>query len=207
MVLTANHHDSDISDVEGLAQRGALVKQEILEREGVSGAVVLSTCNRYEVYLEADETAARDVAELLGIDHSISVFSGLDAARHLYEVASGLDSMVVGEREIVGQVRQALASARKEGTTSPLLEQTIQGALRTSREVAVKTDFLPHRTFYCRRGFGYGGGGCLRTRPIRVGRNRWTHRSRNRLGRNQGPPRRHRRLRRSDRCGAAGTPC
>lgn len=141
MVLTANHHDLDISDVEGLAQRGALVKQEILEREGVSGAVVLSTCNRYEVYLEADETAARDVAELLGIDHSISVFSGLDAARHLYEVASGLDSMVVGEREIVGQVRQALASARKEGTTSPLLEQTIQGALRTSREVAVKTDF------------------------------------------------------------------
>lgn len=138
VVLSANHHDLDISDVEDLARRGDRVKKEIVASPGVQGAVVLSTCNRYEVYLEAEEAAAREAARLLGKD--LSIYSGIDAARHLYEVASGLDSMVVGEREIVGQVRQALTNARTEGTTSPLLEQTIQGALRTSREIAVKTD-------------------------------------------------------------------
>lgn len=138
MVLTVNHHDSDISDVADTAQRGDQVKNDILNSPGVDGAVVLSTCNRYEVYLDAGEQAARDAASLIG--PNVAVYSGLDAARHLFEVASGLDSMVVGEREIVGQVRQALTEARRDGTTSPLLEQTMQGALRTSREVAVKTD-------------------------------------------------------------------
>lgn len=141
VVLTANHHDLEISDVESLAQRGARIKRDILGCEGISGAVVLSTCNRYDVYLEAEEHAARKAMELLGSEVEITAFTGIDAARHVFEVASGLDSMVVGEREIVGQFRRALAEAREEGTTSPLLEQTLQGALRTSREIAAKTDF------------------------------------------------------------------
>ena len=94
---------------------------------------------RYQVYLEADETAARDVAELLGIDHSISVFSGLDAARHLYEVAPVLTPWsLANARSSARYARRLPQPARK---APPPLEQTIQGALRTSREVAVKTDF------------------------------------------------------------------
>lgn len=142
VVLSANHHD-DLDDVERLASRSEDVRRDITATAGVQGAVVLSTCNRFEVYLDAEEAAVEPVRQVvLGPDSHVSLntYLGLDAARHVYEVATGLDSMVVGEREIVGQVRGALNQARREGTTSPLLEQTLQGALRTSRTVAVQTD-------------------------------------------------------------------
>lgn len=142
VVLSANHHD-DLDDVERLASRIDRVRRDITATAGVQGAVVLSTCNRFEVYLDAEEASIEPVRRIvLGSDEHVALntFMGLDAARHVYEVATGLDSMVVGEREIVGQVRGALTTARREGTTSPLLEQTLQGALRTSRAVAVQTD-------------------------------------------------------------------
>ncbi|WP_341359528.1 glutamyl-tRNA reductase [Georgenia sp. M64] len=151
-MLSANHHDLNLTDVERLSTGAHEVgPQVVASSPAVTGAVVLATCNRLEVYVEAEspEEAARAAQE------AVARTSGTDlaevarlmraetddaAVRHLFEVAAGLDSMVVGEREITGQVRRALRAAREAGTTSPLLEKTLQRATRTSRQVAVATD-------------------------------------------------------------------
>ena len=73
------------------------------------------------------------------VDTHLRVRTGTDAAAHLFSVASGLDSMVVGEREIQGQVRRALTAARRDGTTTSGLESLFQAASRVSRLVESRT--------------------------------------------------------------------
>lgn len=164
-VISASHRRAGLAGVERLSASGADRLLAVLADHaaagagsldpsadcGIGGAVVLSTCNRLEVYLDGDdplaaaEHARHAVARATGLspdevaEHT-AVLADDAATRHLFEVASGLDSMVVGEREIVGQVRRALDSARAAGLTTPLLERTFQHASRTSREVAVTTD-------------------------------------------------------------------
>jgi glutamyl-tRNA reductase len=117
-------------------------------REGV----LLSTCNRVELYAAGDRDAApppRDqlvsfLAECRGIDAGLlaPVLSGeRDEAvvRHLFSVAAGLDSMVLGEPQIVAQVKQAWAIARESQTTGPLTGEMFQAALRTAKRVASET--------------------------------------------------------------------
>lgn len=137
-VVSANHHDFDISQVEEVAQRASNLSDTLKNNVDVRGYAVLSTCNRFEICLDSTPEAADAIADQL-VD--VTVHSGIEAARHVYDVASGLDSMVVGEREIVSQVRTSLKTSRREGTTSKLIEQVLQGALSTSRKVAVNTDF------------------------------------------------------------------
>ena len=114
----------------------------------IRGAVLLATCNRFELYLDATEFHAavdgaramvRDLAEpdLPRIDPALSVSVSEGAVEHLFKVACGLDSMVVGEHEIAGQVRQALAHS--DATASPVLRRLFQAALTTSKAVASGT--------------------------------------------------------------------
>ncbi|WP_226920824.1 glutamyl-tRNA reductase [Georgenia subflava] len=157
-MLSANHHDLDLADIERLSTGARDVgSQVVAEHPALRGAVVLATCNRFELYLDAGDdgsvletapavaAAHRVVARASGTDPAevarlMRTTAGEQAVAHLFEVTAGLDAMVVGEREITGQVRRALATARAEGLTSPLLEQTLQHAARTSRQVAVETD-------------------------------------------------------------------
>ncbi|MFH5821604.1 glutamyl-tRNA reductase [Georgenia sp. AZ-5] len=153
LLLSANHHDLDLADIERLSVGAEGVgRQVVAARPAVRGAVVLATCNRFELYLDAgtdpeevaraahEAVARASGADVADVARLMRTASGEEAVQHLFEVASGLDSMVVGEREITGQVRRALSAARSEGITSPLLEQTLQRATRTSRQVAVATD-------------------------------------------------------------------
>ena len=129
----------------------ALVEDEFF----VSGAVVLATCNRFEAYLDIDEpltggeavaveSVVEAMAEASGVSvdllrASVAVHQGADAAAHLFAVTSGLESMVVGEDEISGQVRRALDTARADGLTSSELERLFQKATHTSRGVRNRT--------------------------------------------------------------------
>ncbi|WP_241236892.1 glutamyl-tRNA reductase [Georgenia faecalis] len=153
LLLSANHHDLDLADIERLSTGAPEVgRQVVAASPAVAGAVTLATCNRFEVYLDVDgdlAEAARAAGDVVARASGVSadevaarmrVEHGDAAVRHLFDVACGLDSVVVGEREITGQVRRALSQARTEGTTSPLLERTLQHATRTSRQVAVATD-------------------------------------------------------------------
>lgn len=93
---------------------------------------------------EAASVATDVVARLGGMDPEriatlLRPVIGPDVARHLFAVASGLDSMVVGEREVAGQVRRALRAARADGTTSSVLERLFQAASGTARAVGSRT--------------------------------------------------------------------
>ena len=122
--------------------------------QSVNGAVVLATCNRFEAYLDvSDSSGDRDVSaeeavavvtELTGVAPgefrgALAVHSEGAVAEHLFAVSSGLESVVIGEGEISGQVRRALESAREHGTTSPDLERLFQRASTASREVQNRT--------------------------------------------------------------------
>ena len=128
--LAASHHDLDLDVLERLSTDVQAVASELVHSAAsVSGAVVLATCNRFELYLEVDDAqdtavarsaAAATVAERSGysteqVASHLRVLTGTDAASHLFAVASGLESMVVGEREIAGQVRRAALSGRSVG--------------------------------------------------------------------------------------------
>ncbi|MEI8070431.1 MAG: glutamyl-tRNA reductase [Planctomycetota bacterium] len=117
-------------------------------REGV----LLSTCNRVEFYAAGENTAVPPpreqllafLAECRGIDVRLlePVLSGEcdeAAVRHLFCVASGLDSMVLGEPQIVSQVKQAWAIAQESKTTGPLTGEMFQAALRTAKRVTSET--------------------------------------------------------------------
>ena len=114
--------------------------------------VLLSTCNRVELYAAGEESAVPPPAEQLvsflaecrGIDAAILApvlarQSDEAVVRHLFSVASGLDSMVLGEPQIVAQVKQAWALAQRTETAGPLTGGLFQAALRTAKRVASET--------------------------------------------------------------------
>ncbi len=127
---------------------GALA--ELTAAEGIHEAAAISTCNRTELYLvvsdpvEAESTALGVLTrqaeirptELLG--HLYSLRSG-EAARHLFRVTAGLDSMIVGEAEIQGQVKRAYELALVEGATGPILNRLFRGALAAGGRIREET--------------------------------------------------------------------
>ena len=151
MSLVASHRNRDLALLEQLSVGAdALGAAVVGAGSPVRGAVVLPTCNRFEVYLETDDAvAAREtiVTELQRttaldrhlIDAALVTYEGDDAVQHLMSVASGLESMVVGEREISGQVRRAYIEAQHHAHHTPLLDRLFQSALRTARVVASST--------------------------------------------------------------------
>jgi glutamyl-tRNA reductase len=119
-------------------------------------AVALSTCNRVEFYIARPDVppAAHDLTQLLSRFHSIdsSAFSphlyeqtGRPAIEHLFNVAASLDSMVLGETQILGQVRQAYDASREMGATGPVLNPLFQRALSVGKEVQTQTSLSEGR--------------------------------------------------------------
>ncbi len=117
--------------------------------ESVHEAVVLSTCNRSEIYAVTENAgdgaeALKDFwAELTGIDESMEpylyCFVHGDAIRHLFRVASSLDSLVIGEGQILSQVKDAYAMAHDAGTTSTVLNTLFHRAIATGKRVRTET--------------------------------------------------------------------
>ena len=143
--VSLNHRNAPFEYLEQLAAVAQQAQHRLVARPDVCGVIVLSTCNRLEFYLHSncdDVTSA--VAEAAGVDVSeLREFSlaltGEDVPRHLFSVASGLESVVVGEEEISGQVGRALIAARESGVTSSRLEKLFQAATKTSRTVKTRT--------------------------------------------------------------------
>ena len=148
--LVATHSDLDLETVGTLSSGAADVAGSV-----DVPAVTLATCNRLEIYAEApsgrpdDVDSAREqlidaVAESSGLTRETisSSFRTLvedDAVSHLFEVGAGLDSAVIGEREIAGQVRKSLAEAQSSGTVSGNLTKLFETATRTAKDVGTRT--------------------------------------------------------------------
>lgn len=164
--MTASHKNASFDLLERLSRASAGLGGEIMGLDdSVAGAVVFATCNRFEAYLDLDPGAERAAASMVSTTsavsrateaarHAVSAASGVpaellertwtlhtgeDAARHLFAVSAGLESVVVGEGEISGQVRRALEAARESETTTPSLERLFQRAAQTSRGVKSRT--------------------------------------------------------------------
>jgi glutamyl-tRNA reductase len=121
-------------------------------------AVLLSTCHRIELYAATDDPAANlDASALIGYlagFHNVPVgevqgelvsLEDDGVVRHLFRVAASLDSMVVGEAQILPQVKKAYEAATTVGSTGPLTHSLFQGAIRAARRVAAETTLYHHR--------------------------------------------------------------
>lgn len=155
MVLGASHHDLELTQLERLSASTGLLNAALsdlrsLPDAAVSGAVALATCNRLEIYLDVErfhdaiDAVTQRVAELAGMEPAVvanllKVRVGAPVAAHLFTVAAGLDSMVVGEAEISGQVSRALTAAHAAGITTPVLNSLFQSAARTAKQVTTHT--------------------------------------------------------------------
>ncbi|HEX9774616.1 MAG TPA: glutamyl-tRNA reductase [Actinomycetota bacterium] len=118
----------------------------LLAVEGVREAFILSTCNRSEVTTVGGAASAvsRAVEDLTGLREGEMaragvVRAGRDAVAHLFAVASGIDSMVLGERQILTQVRRALRAADHAGGAGPALSRVVRGAIHAGRRARAET--------------------------------------------------------------------
>lgn len=122
------------------------VAQQLSQSPGVSEAVVVSTCNRVEYYIAAEEPihATRAIEAFVSSRGSVEISAmqpmrGVEGIRHLFRVVSGLESMVLGETEILGQVKKAYQAAQTAGATSRNLNKLFQRAFNVAKEVRTQT--------------------------------------------------------------------
>jgi glutamyl-tRNA reductase len=135
VLVGTSHHHAPVEERERVAMdkdTAHALAQELGE------AVVLSTCNRTEIYVaaeDADDAERRAVAALADVEHALYRLRDRAAALHLFRVAGGLDSLVPGEGEILGQVR----AAYENGTAGLLLDRVFRHALHAGRKVRAQT--------------------------------------------------------------------
>lgn len=147
--LSFEHRNVDLDFLGAIERHSDPVIAALADPALTEGSVVLSTCNRFEAYLDvtSDTAVDRSIARVSGVtgieEHQLRqrlvLRSDLDAVEHLFSVAGGLESVVIGEGEIAGQVRRALEQARDQGRTSRELERLFQCAARTSRQIKHRT--------------------------------------------------------------------
>ncbi|SHE48946.1 glutamyl-tRNA reductase [Streptoalloteichus hindustanus] len=153
LAVGMSHRTAPVRVLERVAVSGGEVGKllgELLDRPNVSEAVLVSTCNRVEVYaaVEAFHGGLADITGVLArhagcevtelVPHLYVHYAGA-AAEHLFTVAAGLDSMVVGEAQILGQIRAAYAEAETAGTTGRVVHEVVQQALRVGKRVHAET--------------------------------------------------------------------
>lgn len=153
LVVGCNHHSADLALLERLAvpaEEQSKAVASLVRLEHVAEAVVLSTCNRVEVYASVTRfhpglqevrgwLAERGDIHPQDLDELQYSYHDDRAAAHLFSVASGLDSMVVGERQIALQVKQAMEVGRREGTARRVLQRLFGQAVRVGRRVRRET--------------------------------------------------------------------
>jgi glutamyl-tRNA reductase len=150
-VLGANHETAGITLRERLVLQGPTLDgfyADMAQGEGLTGLVVLSTCNRTEIYWSGSvgvDTVQAVWAHQVGVDpeefqDDLYLHAGDRAARHLFRVAAGLDSMMLGETEILGQVKAAYQTAQERsrvGSLHRLFLAAIRVGKRAHRETAI----------------------------------------------------------------------
>ena len=142
-----SHHTANVETRERYA--GACSEEAVRSTMSCSEALLLTTCNRVEIYGSAERSIAiEDVLQLLQrcgaeeIENADAFYrhDGEACAEHLFRVVAGLDSMVIGETEILGQVKKAYERARASGSAGPLLHRLFQRAFRAAKQVRSNTD-------------------------------------------------------------------
>ncbi len=153
IVLGLSHKTAPVETRElfSLPQSELSAFYERLREAGVEESVYVSTCNRVEIYMTAEdrESAVETIKRLMEyytkFPHETfmsSVYTryGTDAVKHLFSVASSLDSMVIGENEITGQIKESYKKAVEHGTTGTIMNRLFHRAFTTSKRVRNETE-------------------------------------------------------------------
>lgn len=152
-VAGLNHKVADVDVREKLAFNGPKLEEGLTrfrELPEINEAIILSTCNRVELYanVKDNQRAAEAVKTFLSEFHNINrssldtglyIYEGTDAVRHIFRVASSLDSMVVGEPQILGQLKDAFELALSQKTTGILLNKLMKKAISVAKRVRTET--------------------------------------------------------------------
>ncbi len=151
LCLGLSHHTAPVELREKFAipdSEIAAAAAQLRGAPGVSEAVIVSTCNRVEFYVAAEQAAAGLAAVREFVTARIAAPEGgaffehatAPSVRHLFRVVSGLDSMVLGETEILGQVKKAYAAASEGGATAKHLNKLFQRAFNVAKDVRTNTN-------------------------------------------------------------------
>src|SRR5580704_12131259 len=159
VLIGLNHRTAPVElreRVSFTSEDARLASEELRSRGVLSETLVLSTCNRSELYGVPAESAPQSAQDSAGaIELFLATFHKIEpaalsgslyrrhdreAVRHLFRVAAGLDSMMLGEAEILGQVREAYRIAVDHGGTGPVLNRMFQGALEVGKRVRSETE-------------------------------------------------------------------
>lgn len=154
LVVGMSHQSAPVALLEKLSMDETVQNhtcRAMVSAGSLSEAMIISTCNRLEVYTVTNsfhtgvQDVVRNLADVSGVDEEelrsyLYVRYADAAAEHLMMVASGLDSMVVGEQQIIGQVRTAYQFASEQGTVGPRIHALAQSALRTGKRVHSETE-------------------------------------------------------------------
>jgi glutamyl-tRNA reductase len=153
-VTGVSHHETPVE----LRERFAFSAEQLAPAlgrlpSGLGGGVVLSTCNRSELYLASESSVGRSEA----VDALVKArgepapegvafyhHDGADAVRHLYRVAAGIESLVIGESEILGQVREAFSASTLAESSNAVLARLFHTALRVGRRARSETEIGAH---------------------------------------------------------------
>ena len=150
-ILGLNHNTAPVEIREQVAYSGADVTRALaalVRLQGIDEAVILSTCNRTEIYLESDDAGLATLRSWLKDDQSMSqdaevaLFSlnSEEAIRHLFRVACGLDSMVLGEPQILGQLKDAFRQAEQSETVGTQLNRLFHHTFSVAKKVRTDTE-------------------------------------------------------------------
>lgn len=153
LLLGVSHHTApvDLRERVDFSRRGVVeALRELAVRPAPPEAVVVTTCNRAEIYVACEDTGATrsDLCQFMSRFHDVPeselaphlyAHTGADVAKHLFRVAAGLDSLIVGEPQIFGQVKSAFATASSERCTGSLLNKLFMSSFAVGKKVRAET--------------------------------------------------------------------
>ncbi|MFB3077300.1 MAG: glutamyl-tRNA reductase, partial [Lysobacterales bacterium] len=150
-ILGLNHNTAPVEIREQVIFSGddiARALGELVQLQGIDEAVILSTCNRTEFYLETDDSGLTALGSWLRDDQSLSqdaeaalfTLNNEEAIRHLFRVACGLDSMVLGEPQILGQLKDAFRQAKQSATVGSQLNRLFHHTFSVAKKVRTDTE-------------------------------------------------------------------
>lgn len=153
VLIGTDYREVPLEDLDRLNQARETIESLLVANSSestVAGAVIVSTCNRFELYLDCEDFATaskyalQTIAKQSGLapEYCGQVFKAVSdstAAQHLFSVTSGLESMVIGEEEIAGQVKRAFTSSQQSGNASTALVQAFQKAAEVAKRVTTDT--------------------------------------------------------------------
>ncbi len=148
-----NHRTAPVQLREKLAFRAEEIPAALvsLQAQGAKEALILSTCNRVEVAAALEDSfpaeslldsmiASRDDITIEEVRPHLYTYEAQEAMRHLFRVASSLDSMIVGEPQILGQLKQAYSQAREQGTIGTFLDAVLTRAFNVAKRIRTETE-------------------------------------------------------------------